>query len=423
MAQVHDRSQGHHGAAGGPGAQFAQAGLVVAERLVGLGQDLEGAAEQVEVVDEGGAQVGLQGAEHRGIADTEHLGLGAVDLGVEAWRLGAEAGEGPGDGVGLVGRVDQIAGDGLKLLGRGAGLVLHDHAEAAGGADAADRGRGDDPDIGAVNGRKTLLQVRDDARLRQVVRAAIFEGLQDQIDLAAVGGGGVAGGVDPGIDRGGLHARGGEDAGGDLAHDRVGAAQRSAGRQGGGDQQVALVLGRDEPARRVRQPPAGERDQAGIDDQHDHRHVDQLVGHAGIAVAEFVEAVVEQQPEALDRVAPPGDLMAFILVGPHQQGGQRRRQGQGHDQRDQRRRRDGQGELLVELAGDAADEGRRHEHRRQHQGDGHQGAADLVHGQVGRVLGGHARAKVSLDVFHHHDGVVDDDADGQHEPEQTEVVQ
>ena len=51
-------------------------------------------------------------------------------------------------------------------------------------------------------------------------------------------------------------------------------------------------------------------------------------------------------------------VMAF-----EQQRGQRRRQGQRVERRDDGRERDGQRELAVELAGQAADEGDRHEHR------------------------------------------------------------
>ena len=59
----------------------------------------------------------------------------------------------------------------------------------------------------------------------------------------------------------------------------------------------------------------------------------------------------------------------------------------------------------------------------QHQRDGDQRAADLVHGPVRRLLGRHALAQVALDVLDHDDGVVDDDADRQHQAEQRQVVQ
>ena len=59
----------------------------------------------------------------------------------------------------------------------------------------------------------------------------------------------------------------------------------------------------------------------------------------------------------------------------------------------------------------------------EHQGDGDQRAADLVHGLVGGVARAQALADVALDVLHHDDGVVDHDADGQHQAEQREIVE
>src|SRR4029077_4276250 len=43
----------------------------------------EGASQQIEVVDIGGAEIGLQRAEHVGHVDAEHLCLGAVDIEVD----------------------------------------------------------------------------------------------------------------------------------------------------------------------------------------------------------------------------------------------------------------------------------------------------------------------------------------------------
>jgi hypothetical protein len=73
---------------------------VVAERRVGLRGHAVGAAEQVEVVDEGGAEIDLQRLEHALGRHAEHVGLVAVDVGEDARRAGVEQGEdlrrGPG---------------------------------------------------------------------------------------------------------------------------------------------------------------------------------------------------------------------------------------------------------------------------------------------------------------------------------------
>ena len=57
---------------------------------VGLGDNLEGAAQEVEVVDVRRAHVELQGAEHRGGIQAKLLGAHAVDIGVDRGRTRAE---------------------------------------------------------------------------------------------------------------------------------------------------------------------------------------------------------------------------------------------------------------------------------------------------------------------------------------------
>ena len=82
-----------------------------------------------------------------------------------------------------------------------------------------------------------------------------------------------------------------------------------------------------------------------------------------------------------------------------------------------------QRELLVHLAGDAGQEGGRHEHRHQGQGDAGDRPAQLLH----RLDRGLLRPDVLLlhdppDVLDHDDGVVDHDGDGEHQAEQRDQV-
>ena len=51
------------------------------------------------------------------------------------------------------------------------------------------------------------------------------------------------------------------------------------------------------------------------------------------------------------------------------------------------------------------------------------GPVKSVHGLDGGRSGVQAGRHQPLDIFQHHDGVVHDDADGQHQPEQRQVVQ
>jgi hypothetical protein len=105
-----------------------------------------------------------------------------------------------------------------------------------------------------------------------------------------------------------------------------------------------------------------------------------------------------------------------------QHGAQRGRQRERIERGDDGRDGDGDGELLVELAGQAADERGGNEHRAQHQRDGDDRSGDLVHRLAVASTGETAERDVPLHVLDHHDGVVDHDADGEHEPEQGEHV-
>jgi hypothetical protein len=97
--------------------------------------------------------------------------------------------------------------------------------------------------------------------------------------------------------------------------------------------------------------------------------------------------------------------------------------GDGVDRRDDRRDRDRDRELAEELAGDALDEHARQEHGAQHQADRDDGPRHLVHRLDGRGARVVAFGDLYFNVFQHDDGVIDDDADGQHQSEQRDVVQ
>jgi hypothetical protein len=108
----------------------------------------------------------------------------------------------------------------------------------------------------------------------------------------------------------------------------------------------------------------------------------------------------------------------FFLVRLEQHGAKSRRERQRHDERDDGSARNRERELAIELPGDAGNERGRHEHRREHERNGDQRSADLLHRAIRSFARVHAQRHVSLNVLDHDDRVVDDDADGQHEPEQ-----
>ncbi|MNE63527.1 hypothetical protein D3C80_1588820 [compost metagenome] len=131
--------------------------------------------------------------------------------------------------------------------------------------------------------------------------------------------------------------------------------------------------------------------------------------------------------EAVERVEQPAteqalehfrETVLWRVVLLEQYRGQRWRQGQRVERRDHRRDGNGQGELLVELPGKTGDECRRYEHGAQHQGGGNDRTGHFTHGFLRGFQRFQAQADVTFDVFHHDDGVVHHDTDGQHQAEQ-----
>ena len=111
-------------------------------------------------------------------------------------------------------------------------------------------------------------------------------------------------------------------------------------------------------------------------------------------------------------------------MGLEQLGGEHRREGQRDEARDRDRAGDGDSKFREQTAGVALHEGDRNEHSHQHERGGDNCEAHLA----GAVIGGDERRFAKLfhapvSVFQHHDGVVHDEADGEHEGEQGEQVQ
>ncbi len=116
-------------------------------------------------------------------------------------------------------------------------------------------------------------------------------------------------------------------------------------------------------------------------------------------------------------------MVRALLDRLEQRRAQRGRQRQGHQRREEDRGHHRQRELAIDRAHRAREERHRDEHRHQHQRDADDGAGDLAHGLASRFARGQALlAHDPLDVFHHHDGVVDEDTDRQHQAEHGQHV-
>ena len=105
---------------------------------------------------------------------------------------------------------------------------------------------------------------------------------------------------------------------------------------------------------------------------------------------------------------------------------QLRSQHRGQGQREKRRKRhgggDGDGQLHEQPADKARQEHQRREHRDQDDGGRHHRKENLPRPALGGHDGRLALVYPALDVLDHHDGVVDHEADGQHERQQGQEV-
>ena len=183
----------------------------------------------------------------------------------------------------------------------------------------------------------------------------------------------------------------------------------------GGDK--ALVVDRQEAAGQPHEGPGQADQQRGIDQHQPSGALQRALHRVGIVMPAGIERTVEQAEHAALGMAMAG------RNGLQQRRAQRRRQ----RQRQQRRKRDrghhGDGELAVDDADRSREERHRQEHRDQHQRDADDGAGDLRHRLLGRLLRRQAfLGHDALDILHHDDGVVDEDADRQHHAEHGQHV-
>ena len=99
-----------------------------------------------------------------------------------------------------------------------------------------------------------------------------------------------------------------------------------------------------------------------------------------------------------------------------------RRQGQRDEAGDDHRAGQREGEFAKQGAGDAGDEADRRIDRRQRDRHRHHRQRDLVRAADRRVERRHAVFDVAVDVLHHHDRVVDHQADAEHQRQQRQQV-
>ena len=175
----------------------------------------------------------------------------------------------------------------------------------------------------------------------------------------------------------------------------------------------AGVLGREEALGDDHVEMDGER-QGG----EEHHQRQELVPEHDVegAPVEAVHAI----EHGLDGVVDAAVLPAVMV---EEARAEHRRQRERHEGRDGNCRRDGDGELAEQPPDDAAHQQQRNEHGDQREADRQHGEADLARAGERRLERRHAILDVTIDVLHHHDGVVDDEAHRDGERHQREIVE
>ncbi len=398
---------------------------ILTELLFSLDVDLISAAETVEVVGIQRAQVHLQGVEDIADGHAMRLGLLAVNRGIDLWHVHCVAGEQPGQFRHAAAFGDDVLGFLIKLVVTQVATVFDLQAEAANGAKSLYRRWRENRHVGFLNRRELAVQCTGDGVGREAWVLAFIERLEGDEYHAVVRAVGEA--VDrqtregnrvfhPGL----LECQ--------LRHalDHVlGAVQARGVRQLGKCHQVLLVLAWHKTGWRAGEAQPGQNHQPRIDQQRDAAAANDAGDGAHIAVAGFFKESVEraEQPASEYFIEETREAILGCIVSFKQYRGQRRRQGQRVERRDDRRDGNGQCELFIELPGKARNKRCRYEHRAQHQRRGNDRPRHFSHGLVRRLDRFKPQLDVTLDVLDHHNRVVHHDADGQYQAEQRQRVQ
>ena len=402
------------------GLQVGDVSHAVTERRIRLGDHLPGASETVEVVHVGGAQIGLQGIEQPGERHALGLGPFTIHFRIQLRHIGLVAGDRETHARCLGDRILECIHRVLQLAIAQVAAILDEHLVTIAITQSENRRR-------HKGEGKTFLEAGDapvdffiDLRGSP---AALIKGLQREEHQASIGCVGELQGVEPGEGHRvgyafGLHA--------DIHHplqQLVRALQRRPFRQFYPGDQIHLVLGGNKARRHHLEHQPGARQQQRIDHEH-HAAVAQGTGHTTlIALRTGVEEAIErpEQP-AKQGIDDFGQAILRRAMRLEQHGCQRRRQGQRIDRGNHRGNGDGHCKLPVELPGNPIQKCHGHKHRTQHQADSHNGAGHFLHGLVGSGQGRQPFLDIPLHVFHHHDGIVHHNTDGQHQPEQGQGV-
>ena len=348
-----------------------------------------------------------------GDVDAQDLGALPVEVEIDLRRRRAVRRVDAGQLGNALGRRDETARGRGHVGRRGAGAADELELEAGGCAEADDGWQVERDDGRGRNPAEILVELVKGREHRHAGSLAFVERLHRRHEEGAVG---QVEAVEHAVAADGeevLQPGLAADDALDLLDDGQGPARRCGIRQLDLAHEGALVFVGQKAGGYDACQPAGPGDEGQGEQPRDQCAARQRRGQADIAVAARIDSAVQARDDAPALAAMAQD-----------EGAERRGQGQGVEGRDHHRGRHGHGELLVELAGDARNEGRRDEDRQQHQRDGDDRARHLAHGLFGGLCRCQVRFRLEdmLDRFDHDDRVVDHDADGEHQGQQRDCI-
>src|SRR5262245_51628936 len=175
----------------------------------------------------------------------------------------------------------------------------------------------------------------------------------------------------------------------------------------------AGVLDREEALRNLKGHDHGQRHRGEEHTQRDRLMAEHYVERAPVERQHRIEAGFD---DAVDAAV----VFRFAM---HEARAQHRREREQDQRRHRDRGGDGEREFAEHAPDDAAHQQERDEHRHQRQADRQHGEADLARALERGLERRSAILDVAVDVLHHHDGVVDHEADGDGERHQRQIVE
>ena len=327
LLHVQQRGQPDHLPLVVPHLKLPDVAGVAAEPLIGLDVHLPGPAELVEVVDVVRAQVDLERVEELADRHAQGHALGPVDLEVQPGRVRPGAVEQALEARRLVAPLDDLVADPLQVVQAEIAAILDDELEAAGRAQAVDRRRSERRDDRPAHLALTALrELRGDRVGRQLGAAPVRKLLEHDVHRAEVRRVGVqeqrlARDADRVLDPRRLAGQRF-----DAGHDPLRPLHRGRVGQLHVEEQIPLVLLRDEARGRAVELPVGQHQQAAVEHEHDRADPQHAADDPAVDRGHPVEEPVEAPEEpAQHGVHRPDDEPADQLRRPPRRGRNRRR--------------------------------------------------------------------------------------------------